>query len=103
MRQLGSWLGFALVLIAAATLLAQGLNYLAGGSTTAVSLGSIWYGIHANSLVGFQALVEKGLGPALWVPLRQLLTWPAWLTLGVPGLLLVLTTRPRRGSFGGGF
>jgi hypothetical protein len=99
MRRAGFVLGILLLVIAGAAGLAwiMGLFLAPGGM--AVSIGSIWYGIHANSLVGFQALVEKSVGAAAWAPVQALLVWPTWLTLGLPGLALVLLCRPRRRAY----
>ncbi len=53
------------------------------------ALGAIWASIHANSLVGFGAVVEKSISPALWTEvLVPLLSQPAWLVLGAPGAAL---------------
>ena len=92
MRRFGFWLGA--VLLACGVL--AGMYELATG--TAQSLGSIWFRIHGNSLVGFQALVEKGISPAAWPPIQALLIWPVWVVLGAPGLVLILLCLPRRAS-----
>ena len=53
------------------------------------ALGAIWASIHANSLVGFGAVVEKSISPELWSEvLVPLLSQPAWLVLGAPGAAL---------------
>ena len=62
----------------------------AQGGRGPISLGWLWFQIHGNSLVGFQALIEKGVSPAAWPPIQALLTWRLWLVLGVPGVLLAL-------------
>ena len=87
-------LEFGLLVAGAAAALAEFLATLQGAPST-LSVGAIWFRIHANSLVGFQALIEKGLTPALWPPIQWLLTLPAWLVLAPPGLLLVLLCRTR--------
>jgi hypothetical protein len=92
MRRFGFWLGVALLTCGALA----GLYELA--TQAAQSLGSIWFLIHGNSLVGFQALVEKAISPAAWPPIQALLTWPAWVVLGTPGLVLVLLCWPRKAS-----
>jgi hypothetical protein len=96
MRSLGFVIGVILLLCAAATGVAQIFAYVAHQSSQTIALGGIWYSINGNSLVGFQALVEKRLSPDLWPPILTLLTSPAWLVLGVPGLILALLCRPRR-------
>jgi len=89
MMRTGCALGALLLLLAAASAVAE-VVLAAQGGQAAVSLGWLWYQIHGNSLVGFQALIEKGVSPAAWAPIQSLLIWPAWLVLGVPGLLLGL-------------
>ncbi len=99
MRQLGHALGTLLLLLAASAAVAQLLMVWATGGFEAVSLGRIWYNIHANSLVGFQALVESSLGPWAWGPVRFLLGIPAFIVLAVPGFLLWLAGRGRSRAF----
>jgi hypothetical protein len=94
MRTFGYGLGIALLLAGAAVGVAELFTILQGAPST-LSLGAIWYRIHANSLVGFQALVENGLSPALWPPIQFLLTIPSWLLLVPLGLLLLVLCRPR--------
>ncbi len=101
MRRIGFGLGVALAVVAAATLVAQLFSLLANGAYVPVSLGSIWYAAHANSLVGLQATVENRLSPALWPPVFWLLQLPAWLVSGLLALALLLAGRAhRRGGFG---
>ena len=94
MRRTGYILGMALLIAGAAAGMAALLAFVQGEPAT-LSLGSIWFRTHANSLVGFQALIENRISPALWPPLQWLLEMPAWLVLVVPGLILVLLCRPR--------
>jgi hypothetical protein len=98
-RRFGFGFGLALVVIAAATAVAQLFSLLAHGSYTPIALGSIWYSAHANSLVGFQALVEKQLWPALWPAILWLLQLPAWLVTGILGALLLVACRRRGRGF----
>jgi hypothetical protein len=92
MRRLGFWLG---VFLLACGILA-GLYGVA--TQTAQSLGSVWFLIHGNSLVGFQALIENQISPAAWPPIQALLIWPAWLVLIPPGVVLILLCWPRKAS-----
>jgi hypothetical protein len=94
MRTFGYWFGVGLLVAGAAAAVAEFLTMLQGAPST-LSLGAIWFRIHANSLVGFQALIEKQLTPWLWPPIQELLILPAWLVLVPPGLLLVLLCRNR--------
>jgi hypothetical protein len=94
MRRFGYWLGIGLLVAGAAAAVAELLT-IAQGAPARLSIGAIWFRIHANSLVGFQALIEKGLSPLIWPPIQWLLTLPTWLVLAPPGLLLVLLCRDR--------
>lgn len=89
MKRIGCGLGVVLLLLAAASALAEIVMAAQGGRGT-ISLGWLWFQIHGNSLVGFQALIEKGVSPAAWAPIQSLLIWPAWLVFGIPGALLGL-------------
>jgi hypothetical protein len=89
MKRIGCGLGVVLLLLAAASALAE-VVMAAEGARGAISLGWLWFQVHGNSLVGFQALIEKGVSPAAWPPIQSLLTWRLWLVLGVPGALLGL-------------
>jgi hypothetical protein len=94
MRQFGCWFGFGLLIAGAAAAVAEMLTALQGAPTT-LSIGAIWFRIHANSLVGFQGVIEKGLSPLIWPPIQWLLTLPTWLVLVPPGLLLIFLCRNR--------
>ena len=94
MRSFGYWLGVALLIAGAAAGLAE-LFAVFQGAPARLSPGAIWFSVHANSLVGFQALIEKGPLPVLWPPLQYVLTLPTWLLLVPPGLVLVALCRPR--------
>ena len=58
MKKFGWGLGFVLLLLAAASALAEIVTVARGGQGL-ISLGWIWFQIHGNGLVGFQALIEK--------------------------------------------
>jgi hypothetical protein len=98
-RRIGFGFGAALAVVAAATLVAQLFSLLANGAYVPVSLGSIWYAAHANSLVGLQAAIENRVSPSLWPPVFWLLQLPAWLVAGLLALPLLLAGRgaKRRG------
>jgi hypothetical protein len=94
MRKFGYWLGVVLLVAGAAAAVAELLTIVQGAPST-LSIGAIWFRIHGNSLVGFQALIEKGVSPLIWPPIQWLLTLPTWLVLVPPGLLLVFLCRDR--------
>ncbi len=68
----------------------------AGGSGWFVSAYDLWYAAQPGSLVVTQIQVEK-LSPVLWDPvIVALLSLPAWLLFGGPGVLLTWFFRPHR-------
>jgi hypothetical protein len=93
-------LGLTLLLLGAAAAVAEVLTLVASGGASRVSLGSIWYALSANSLVGFQAAVERNLGELAGNVLIALLALPAWLVLGLLGLAARLLGRRERRGFG---
>lgn len=85
MRKIVLILG-ALLVVAAVVLLIR---------DAAEALGYLWFTIDANSLVGFQALIEKKVDPDLWTSVfLPLLDWPAWILPLALGAILVLAARP---------
>ena len=101
MRQFGYVIGLAFLILAGASLVAQLFGVWASGVYRPISIGSMWYSLNGNSLVGFQGLVERNLGGMVWAPIQFVLTLPAWLSLAVPGAILALLCRPRQRGLGG--
>lgn len=100
MRRLARALGLTLLLLGAAAAVAEVLTLVASGGTSRVSLGTVWYALSANSLVGFQAAVERGLGELAGSLFRGLLALPAWLVLGLLGFALWFLGRGERRGLG---
>lgn len=94
MRRSGCVLGIVL-LLAGATVSLMELAALFRAEDSPLTLGTMWYRVHANSLVGFQALIEQGLSPAIWSPIQFVLTIRLWWLLIPPGLVLLLACRTR--------
>ncbi len=68
-----------------------------GGGYDLIAGGELWADIHANSLVGFGALIEKNISPWLWGEIIvPILLAPAWAIAVVPGLVLAILCRSRR-------
>ena len=73
---------------------------LTGRADHAAMLGDWWSYLHRNSLLLLQPAIERHIEPHvgqwLWDPLvLAILTAPAWLVLGTPGLTLLLLGRRR--------
>jgi hypothetical protein len=86
----------ALFLFAAIALVSDATRYLQGGGLSATSLAVLWRNASPVSLASTQTGISR-LHPLLWDPLvwRALLL-PAWLTLGILGLLVARIGRRRR-------
>ena len=67
-----------------------------GGGYRLISGGELWFMFDGNSLVGFQALIEKQIAPWLWSDIvLPVLRGPAWAIPLVPAALLLLLSRRR--------
>jgi len=67
------------------------------GRFTPLALGQLWYNIDPPSLNIAQAAIERHVWPPLWDPvILTILRWPAWLVLGVPGVVFMALPRHRR-------
>ena len=88
-RKFGGVVGWLLCLAALVALGAELVRYVNDGVYRSIPFAEPWSMIHANSLVGVGAVVEKSISPALWTEvLVPLLSQPAWLVLGAPGVVL---------------
>ena len=90
--------GFALGLAFVAVLGHEIYGAATGSGYRLISGGELWFRFDGNSLVGFQALIEKNIAPWLWSDIvLPVLRGPAWAIPLVPAaLLLVLAGRRRR-------
>ncbi len=67
---------------------------------SATTIGDLWAMIHANSLVGLQALIEKNVDPDLWLHvILPVLKCPLWIITLVVSVLLLLTGRRRESRY----
>ncbi len=89
-------LGLLLLIVGAASGVAEVLFTLAEGGHRSLALGTLWYRLDANSLLGLRAAIEDSLAPALWAPLTYVLSLPAWLAFAAPGLAVLLLARRER-------
>ena len=89
---------WALALMAAG---AEIVRSLEGGAWTPLALGEAWYAVDRDSLGLAQAGIQRHLHEALWDPvIVTLLLAPLWAWAAVPGTLLLLLFRRRRGRRG---
>lgn len=98
----GRILGWLLIGAALAVLVAEIVAWIEVGAYRPIAAGELWFDLHAASLNGVQAGIQRYLFPALWDPIVvTILLLPAWTVLGLPGLALLWgcrrrTTRSRR-------
>lgn len=91
-RVLGWILVFAGIFILATDL----FGWLDDGVLAFVTAGELWFTFHNGSLNLIQAVTQRYIFPELWDPiLVTVLLWPAFLVLGVPGLILSWAFRRR--------
>lgn len=93
LRLLGTWLlGIALILV-----IIDGTRSLGANALVVTSLGDAWEMLHAQSLEEVREfLATRFFGPVLDLVANALLTFPAWLVLGVPGIFIAWLGRSRR-------
>lgn len=90
-------IGYILLLSALAAAGAEILQSMEAGYWDKVQVGDIWAAIDHHSLQQTQVGLERYVDPFLWDPiLLNIVLAPAWLILGVPGLLLILLARRSR-------
>jgi hypothetical protein len=97
LRILGTWLiGLALVL-----LVIDGTKSLAANDIVFTAFGQAWSQVHRPSLEGTSGFFEsRFFADLLGVVMQNILTYPAFAVLGVPGIVLALLgRRPRRERF----
>ena len=91
-------LGILLLIAGAASGVAELFFALVEGGYHSLALGTVWYRLNADSLLGLRAVVEDSLSPILWTPVTYFLALPAWLVFAIPGLIMLLLARERERS-----
>ena len=85
-----------LLLVAVVALVYDGTRTLAGGSGIVLSsLAEHWQALAPRSLMWLHGVVGRSLPAQIWEIVMRGLTLPAWLVLGVLGLLLAWIGRKR--------
>ena len=90
-------LGWLLLLIALGAWGYEAVMALIDWEYRIIAGGELWSQLGRNSLVGFQALIEKQIWPWLWWNIAlPILRGPAWAIPLVPGAVLIVLFRRRR-------
>ncbi|CAL8979468.1 hypothetical protein GJ689_18525 [Rhodoplanes serenus] len=96
-RFLGLWILAAAFIF----LVYDGTRSIAADRLEIFSFEAIWTAIHQPSLDEVRRLVERHFPPWATDPaMRQVLVAPAWLVLGVVGMVLVLLGRKKKPLIG---
>jgi len=94
----GRVIGWILVVAGLAILAKDVIGWLDTGTLAFSATGELWFSLHNGSLNLIQAITQRYIWPTLWDPvLVTVLLWPAFLVIGIPGLLLswLFRRRPR--------
>ena len=95
----GRILGWLLIVLAVAAAGHEGITSLDAGAYDSFAFGELWAKIDIASLNLIQAVVQRYILPWLWDGvILNVLLMPAWLVLGVPGVVLAWTCRARGGG-----
>ncbi|HXZ00680.1 MAG TPA: hypothetical protein VEI03_11815 [Stellaceae bacterium] len=92
---IGRILGWLLVLAALVVLVADLIAWLDTRHFAPTAMGLLWFEISPTTLELAQPAIQRHVAAWLWDPIVFVLTWPAALVLGVPGLALLWLCRPR--------
>ena len=95
---IGRVIGWVLVAASVAILASDVIAWFDLGVLTFITTGELWFTWHNGSLNLLQAITQRYILPELWDPIFvTVLLWPAFLVIGVPGLILsyVFRRRPR--------
>lgn len=94
-----------LIILAAAFifLIYDGTKSIADRSFFITRGADVWSSLHQASLIALQPWVETNIAPWAWNPgVTTLIAQPAWLLLGIVGIVLILLGRRRRPLIGYG-
>lgn len=90
----GRVIGWILCIAGLAFLLRDFVMLAVTGSFAPIITGQMWHDLSPGSMNLAQAVTERYLFPWLWDSvIRTWLLWPAWISFGLLGLILVVLFR----------
>jgi hypothetical protein len=100
-RSLSRLVGVVLLAAGFILLISDGAKSIADNRLAIYKLGQLWNDIHSTSLPALQALLAQYVPVWVWDPgIVAVLDQPAWLVLGILGIVLVLLGRRKRPLIG---
>ena len=94
----GRVIGWLLMVLAVATAGHEAISSLNAGAYDILAFGELWAKIDIASLNLVQAVIQRYVSPWLWdVVILNIILLPAWLVLGVPGIVMAWAFRARGG------
>ena len=102
----GRILGWFLILGALVVVAMEAYAWLDRGTYHIMAAGELWYKESPNTLNLLQVVVQRYIAAFLWdYAIRPVLLMPAWLVLGVLGILclFIFRRRTQRRRHSGGF
>ena len=97
MRIVGNLVACLFILAGTAVAGHEFFTFKAAGKYELLPLGQVWFDIHRGSLNLIQAVIERYVWEPLWDPgIATVLQYPASISLGLVGLVLLLLCLPRR-------
>jgi len=92
----GRVIGWIFVAAGIAILARDLFGWFREGTLVLITAGELWFTLHDGSLNLIQAVTQRYIFPQLWDPVAvTVLLWPAFLVVGVPGLILIWLFRRR--------
>jgi hypothetical protein len=92
----GRIIGWFLVAAGIVILTRDLIGWINAGLLSFAAAGELWFMLHDSSLNLIQAVTQRYVFPQLWDPIAvTVLLWPAFLVVGVPGLILSWVFRRR--------
>ena len=100
-RFLCRFLGLVLLAAAFIAVVIDGMKSIAANQLRFTSFGQYWTDIHATSLQFLEGIMVRHLFKWLWNPaMMEVLARPAWLVLGILGVILLVLGRKKKPLIG---
>ena len=96
------FLGLIILAAAFIFLIYDGTKSIADRSFFITRSADVWSSLHQASLIALEPWVEHNIAPWAWAGVVAVINQPAWLLLGIVGIVLILLGRRKRPLIGYG-